>query len=200
MFDTTKEIEISLKTPEGVKTVTVEFPSDDKWISRSSKIKIVSTAIGRGKSTTDVSRPEEFNAALFDSIVKKQGDLPMDEYEKSSVIERLSKCEVTVSTYTGDGFDVTLKTPEGDTKHSVKMPSVKQVTTYKRAAVRIVEGRHGVQEITINLRASGELYDAIVTSTEGYAAVIPIIHKSAVVSEVLALLDEESSEDQINGF
>jgi hypothetical protein len=77
------------------------------------------------------------------------------------------------------------------------MPSQKEILDYRRAAVSVVDGRRR-QEIRINLRAAGDLYDKLKTGVDGYVSEVPIIHKSAVVSELLATFrSEEDDEDEL---
>ena len=45
------------------------------------------------------------------------------------------------------------------------------------------------------LEPSGALYDKLHISHEGYASTVPIVHKSATVSEVIAQLAIEADED-----
>jgi hypothetical protein len=45
------------------------------------------------------------------------------------------------------------------------------------------------------LEPSGALYDKLHISHDGYAGAVPIIHKSAAVSEVIAQLGIEADED-----
>jgi hypothetical protein len=197
MFDTTTDISIKLKTPQGAKDVVVEFPSDEQWKARASKIKIVSKSLGRGKSTSEATKPERANAELFDQIVKI--DVELDEFEKSQIVERLSRCEVTDSSYTGAGYEITLKVPGGEAKHTLNMPSAKQVNEYRRLATRMVSGQHGMTEFTVNLGAGESLYNAVAVKADGYGGPVPVVHKCVVISEVLHLL-EDDGEDEIEGF
>ncbi|MBN9658630.1 MAG: hypothetical protein J0H49_10665 [Acidobacteria bacterium] len=198
MFDVSNDIAIKQHTPDGVKEVTVSFPTDEQWIARAAKSKMTSRSIGNGKSTSEVANAEKVNSELFDQIFR--GGAELDEYEKSEVIGRLSRAEVIESSSSPSGYEVKLKVPGGDTLHSLKMPSARQVAEYRRYAVRVVEGRRGASEISINLRASMELYDALKVSVTGYAAAIPAIHKSAVISEVLAMLDSLNDDCDVEGF
>src|ERR1019366_1119171 len=48
VFDSTRPIAINLRTPSGVKTVRVRFPSDDEWIARQRRRKVLVKQLGRG--------------------------------------------------------------------------------------------------------------------------------------------------------
>jgi hypothetical protein len=133
------------------------------------------------------------------SKIKLSGD-ELDEYEASLVIGRLVRCEVTDSRREGNQFRVDLKVPGAKTVHTVRIPSAKQVQHHSRQVVSIVEGRHGLQEMKLNMPASAELYDTLLISAEGYAGAVPLPHKSAVVSEVIALLNQDTDDSDTEGF
>lgn len=199
MFDTTQDIKINYPLPTGKVEVVVSFPSDEQWCARQAKMKLKSQNLGRGKSTTEVSGTERVNAELFDQIVKSE--VPgLDEYDKSVVIERLSRSSVSDGFNNGNGYEVKLKVPGGEVTHVLNMPTAKQVNLYRRAAIRVVDGRRGAQEIVINLNASGDLYDKLVVSATGYVGEVPIIHKSTVISEVLTMLEDDNGAEEIENF
>jgi len=50
-------------TPSGVKTVRVRFPSDDEWIGRQRRRKVLVRQLGRGVSETTVANGEDVDAA-----------------------------------------------------------------------------------------------------------------------------------------
>ena len=64
VFDASRPIAINLRTPGGVKTVRVRFPTDDEWIERQRRRKVVIKQLGRGISETIVGNGEDVDAAL----------------------------------------------------------------------------------------------------------------------------------------
>src|SRR5690242_18222611 len=113
VFDATRPITINLRTPGGVKTVRVRFPSDDEWISRQRRRKVLVKQLGRGISETSVANGEDVDAALVALIQEKPrdaGDTPeIDPFEAMKVIEQLSLAEVDDVVPDGDSFKVTLR-------------------------------------------------------------------------------------------
>lgn len=198
MFNTNENIKITLKTPEGPKGVEVKYPSDEQWISRTSKIKITSRNIGRGKSRDSVTKSEELNAQLFDQIV--QNDVKLDIWEKSTIIERLSKAEVTDSKEDNLHYYITVVVPGGETVHKLKRPYEKQKKQYRESAVNFTTSRNGLTEMTVNLTASETLYDELLVEATGYDSPVPVIHKSTVIGELMNLLKEEEEESDIENF
>ena len=130
VFDATRPITINLRTPGGVKTVRVRFPSDDEWIARQRRRKVLVKQLGRGISETTVANGEDVDAALLAAIQEKPkvGDAPeIDPFEAMKVIEQLSLAEVDDVIPDGDSFKVTLRVLGATTVHLLKMPSAKDV-------------------------------------------------------------------------
>ena len=74
VFDATRPIAINLRTPGGVKTVRVRFPSDDEWIARQRRRKVLVKQLGRGISETTVANGEDVDAALVAALQEKPKD------------------------------------------------------------------------------------------------------------------------------
>jgi hypothetical protein len=55
MFDSQSPITIQLRGPEGTKSVKVRFPTDEEWIERQRRRKIIIKQLGRGVSETTIS-------------------------------------------------------------------------------------------------------------------------------------------------
>lgn len=195
-FDTTQQIDLTITAPDGDKRVTVSYPSDEQLIERSRKMKLVSRSLGRGKSRTETEPDYAADLALFNTI-KVSGD-DLDEYEAAQVISRLVRCTVEDSRRDGNRFVVILKVPGAKTTHTLKIPTAKQTSEYSRAAVSVIEGRHGLQEMRLNPHASMELYDKLLDTAAGYAGAVPQPHKEVVISEIMALLNsiQDGSDDE----
>jgi hypothetical protein len=56
------------------------------------------------------------------------------------------------------------------------------------------------QELTINVRAAGDLYKKLIESTEGYAGDAPIIHQAVAVKAAIDALDASFQEDRDANF
>src|SRR5205814_8523 len=120
VFDSTRPIAINLRTPGGVKTVRVRFPSDDEWIGRQRRRKVLVKQLGRGISQTTVANGEDVDAALVAKI--RAGEDPdVDAFEAMKVVEQLSLAEVDDVVPDGDTFKVTLRVLGATTVHLLKM-------------------------------------------------------------------------------
>jgi hypothetical protein len=195
MFDTNREIEVSVLHPAGKKTCRVRWPSDEEWIEHSARRRVVVSQLSRDESVTEILDGERAAGELLAKIRIDKDGPDLDEYEASYVIERLSRAQVDDCARADGGVGVTLKVPGVVTKHVLRVPSLAEVVNYRRGFSRLVENRRGKQLLKINLRAAGEFYDKLAQSKEGYAVEVPVIHKAAVVTELLVYLEAEQEGD-----
>jgi len=204
VFDSTRPIAISLRTPDGVKTVRVRFPSDDEWIGRQRRRKVLVKQLGRGISETTVANGEDVDAALVALIQEKprdSGDTPeIDPFEAMKVIEQLSLAEVDDVVPDGDSFKVTLRVLGATTLHLLKMPSAKDVFEYRRGFARLLDMPFGRQEVTINIASAATLYKKLITSSEGYVGEAPIIHQAVALKAAIDAMDTAFAEDRDANF
>ncbi len=192
MFDVTQPIAVRLLTPSGPKTIHVRFPTDEEWIERQRKRKIIVKQLGRGMSETIVPDSQDVDATLLAKIRVSEENAPeVDPYEASRIIEQLSQAEVDDVLPEGAGFRVVLRVPGGTTVHVLRMPSAKDVIEYRRGFARILDLPFNRQELTVNLAAAGTLYQKLVQATEGYAGAVPIIHQAVAVKAAIDALEAE---------
>ena len=71
VFDASRPIVINLRTPGGVKTVRVRFPSDDEWIARQRRRKVLVKQLRHGISETTVGNSEDVDAACVALVQEK---------------------------------------------------------------------------------------------------------------------------------
>jgi len=190
MFDASKPITIKLNTPEGVKPVRVRFPTDDEWIERQKRRKIIIKQLGRGVSETTIPDSAEADAALLAKIRLAEEDAPeVDAFEASRIIEQLSQADVDDVAQVGDGFRVTMRVLGGTVNHVLRIPSAKDVFEYRRGFARVLDLPYNRQELIINLAPAAALYKKLVESTDGYADDVPIVHQAAAVKAAVDALD-----------
>jgi hypothetical protein len=199
VFDASRPIAINLRAPGGVKTVRVRFPSDDEWIERQRRRKVVIKQLGRGISETIVGNGEDVDAALVAKI-RSDPAPEIDAFEAVKVVEQLSTAEVDDVVAEGDSFRVTTRVLGGSTAHVLNMPSAKDVFDYRRGFARVLDLPFGKQELTINIAPAGVLYKKLVVSTEGYAGDVPIIHQAVAVKAAIDAMDNAFAEDRDANF
>ena len=183
MFDAKQPITIHLRTPDGVKPVRVRFPTDEEWIERQKKRKVIVKQLGRGVSETT-------DAALLAKIRLPEENAPeVDAFEASRIIEQLSQADVDDVVQMGDDFRVTLRVLGGTVSLVLRMPSAKDVFEYRRAFARVLDLPYNRQELIINLAPAGALFKKLIESSEGYSGEVPIIHQAVAVKAAVDALD-----------
>ena len=192
---------MNLRTPDGVKVVRVRFPSDEEWVERQRRRKVLVKQLGRGTSETTVVNREDADAALLAKIRTEQESPEVDAFEASKLIEELATCDVDDVLPEGGGFRVTMRVLGGTTAHLMRMPSAKDTFDYRRGFVRAIDLPFGRQEITVNIAPVATLYKKLVESTDGYADdVVPIIHQAVAVKAAIDAIDMAFAEDRDANF
>jgi hypothetical protein len=199
VFDAANPVAVQLLGPGGRKTVRVRFPSDDEWAERQRRRKVLIKNLGRGVSETTIENGEEIDAALFAKVREDDGP-EIDPFEAQKIIEQLATCDVDDVAQAGDSFRITTRVPGGTTTHLLKMPSAKDVNTYRRGFLRVLDLPFNRQQITINVRAASDLYKKLIESTEGYAGDVPVIHQAVAVKAAVDALDASFQEDRDANF
>lgn len=199
VFDATRPVAMQLRGPDGVKTVRVRFPSDDEWVERQRRRKVIIKNLGRGISETTVQNGEDIDAALLVKIRTEEAP-EVDPFEAMKVIEQLAMADVDDVVPACDAYRITLRVLGGTTVHILKMPSAKDVFDYRRGFARVLDLPYGRQELTINVAPTAALYKKLVTTTEGYAGDVPIIHQAVAVKAAIDALDAAFAEDREANF
>lgn len=190
VFDASRPVTVNLRTPDGVKTIRVRFPTDEEWIDRQRKRKVIVKQLGRGVSETTIPDSQDIDGALLAKIRVGEDEGPVvDPFEASRVIEQLSQAEVDDVASIGDGFRVTLRVLGGTVTHELRMPSAKDVFEYRRGFARVLDLPYNRQELVINLAPAATLFKKLIQSSEGYAGDVPIIHQAVAVKAAIDALD-----------
>lgn len=189
-FDASRPVTVNLRTPDGVKAIRVRFPTDEEWIDRQRKRKVIVKQLGRGVSETTIPDSQDIDGALLAKIQVGEDEGPVvDPFEASRVIEQLSQAEVDDVASIGDGFRVTLRVLGGTVTHELRMPSAKDVFEYRRGFARVLDLPYNRQELVINLAPAATLFKKLIQSSEGYAGDVPIIHQAVAVKAAIDALD-----------
>jgi hypothetical protein len=190
MFDAKQPITIHLRTPDGVKAFRVRFPSDEEWIERQKKRKVIVKQLGRGVSETTIPDSAEADAALLARIRLPEENAPeVDAFEASRIIEQLSQADVEDVVQVGGGFRVTMRVLGGTVSHVLRMPSAKDVFEYRRGFARVLDLPYNRQELIINLAPAAALFKKLLESSEGYTGDVPVIHQAVAVKAAIDALD-----------
>ena len=189
---------IRIRVPNPPKTAMVRLPSSQEILDRLAQQKSIRRNLGRRKSRTDFVPNHAADLALFNAIRLDKGAADFqefDEFEASTAISKLTFCDVTECVRVGDEYRITLQTPFGDTAHTMKIPTQRDIMLYRRLVVASTDLPHGQEELRYRTEPAVELYDAVVSKAEGYApdrkiTDVPPHHKSAVVVELVQAIDD----------
>lgn len=162
---------IKITIPNPPKTAFLRLPSGPELLD------YFKPAKGAKKDTT----PEQKALDLFKKIRVDEGP-EFDEFEASSAIDAIMRSRGTGYERVGDAYQIAVETPFNTTLHTLSIPTQKQLTLFRRCAVKNY------------LTAVIALYEELVQKTEGYvpeitAKDIPPHHKLDSINQVFAALD-----------
>jgi hypothetical protein len=186
---------ITIRVPNPPKTAHLRLPTNQELLDRLAQQKSIRRTIGRRKSQTEFVPNPKADLDLFNQIRLDKEGPEFDEFEAGNAISKLTYCDVTDCERAGDEYRVTLKTPFGVTLHTVKIPTQRDITIYRRTVVSSTDLPHGQEELRYRIEPAVELYESVVRKIEGYAesfkpADVPPHHKSAVVVELVQAIDD----------
>ncbi len=202
MFDTTKEIEITIYSG-GNKRCVMGWPSDADWKRRARKIRFKSEAAGGEKTKSSVIGAEPAALELFEKNRRDTDGAEFDAAEALEVIDRLEFCvlqggdddepEIDLR---GDRITVRMGALRHRGRalftglvHVLKHPSMRQIREYRMGCVDMVSVRRGT-EMTQPLGPGEVLYDQIVESWQGYAGPVPVVHKDFIITRILEAIKD----------
>ena len=176
------------------KTAVLGLPTNQQMIDRLDQQKSIRRSIGRRKSQTEFIPNLKADLDLFMKIRQDKG-AEFDEYEASNAVSKLTYCEVTDCQRAGDEYQITVKTPFGETVHTVGIPTQRDIAFYRRMVVSATDLPHGQEELRYRIGPAVSLYDSVAQGISGYAesfkpADVPPHHKSAVVVELIQAIDD----------
>lgn len=214
VFHSDAAFEIRLPAMGGVrKQATLRMPTVAEWAARSRAIKTIQHRLGPGQTTTETTGAEQADASLLKRLMTdedgeyldKRGPAGnrdiFDEAEASELIRRLVKAEIGADPeHDSDALIVSVSVLGNvETKHFLRMPTVRELRDHRRASFSFVDLRRGKQQLKMSVDEFCRFYDQLAVKAEGYEGPVPAPHKMAAVSEMLAVIDELDSEEDPNG-
>lgn len=185
MLNLKQPLTLRIPAPGGVKSVTINFPTDDH-LDRRQKARSVSV---KGDAETFHECPA-LDAEILQEI-KISGD-ELEQSETTYLLNKLMSASVTDGGRAEDGFFVELQYLGSTMRHELRVPSADQLQRYRREFLKGVSTRYGGTTYTTHLRPGRELYDKLAIRSEGYPdEYVPITHKAMVVSELSNLIELE---------
>ena len=194
VFDSSLPLAVKLP-PDGARIVRLRFPTDEEWTQRQLRRKLIIRDMGDGATETDIPNGDKIDAQFLAGVrVDEDDPVAIDEAEAAYVVERASFCEIHDVQRVGENWRVETRVLGGTTAHTLSAPTLAQSRRYAKLRGDRRDLSNGRVQVTINLAASGELYQKTVLDTEGYAGAAPIIHQAIVVRAVLQAIDDAMRE------
>jgi len=184
VFDATRPLAVKLP-PDGVRVVHLRFPTDDETAERQRKRKAIIKNLGRGRSETTIPQSEEADLAFLVLLRTDEGGEEIDAAEAEYVIAQVLQCEAVDVTPAPEGYRIALVVLGADTAVLLRGPTLREVRDFRKAYAKPMDLQYGAREITINLKAAGELFRKMFISAEGYAGEVPLAHQTAAVLAVI---------------
>lgn len=185
---------VTVKVANPPKTAVLALPTNEQMLTRLNQQKSIRRTIGRRKSQTEFVPHPKADLDLFNAMRQDKGP-EFDEYEAGNAISKLTYCEVTDCQRAGDEYRITLKTPFGETVHTLGIPTQRDITVYRRTVVSSTDLPHGQEELRYRIEPAVALYDSAASKIEGYAAEfkpkdVPPHHKSSIAVELVQAIDD----------
>jgi hypothetical protein len=194
LFDVAAEIPVKIISGGDLACV-VKYPTDQQWIERAAKQRLIKRNLGRGASEFDSPNTAEGDSILFDQIRIDSDGPEFAGADRSTVIDKLERCRIVESARAGNEYRIEA-TPLGmRTIHTLRIPTQADILEYSRSAVKSRDMRRH-QEIRVCLEPASVLYNKLLVKAEGYAGAVPITHKSSVISELVREIESASEEDE----
>ncbi len=193
IFDSTRPIKMRLHGPDGLKILSLRWPTDDEWIARESAKKVITRKLPDGSEETTLDS-EDADLELVEKILTEPAEV--DAAEATIVVQRLNHALPDLATLEGGLFTVPLEIPGGTTTHIVRMPTAKERLKWTKSAYHVYDMGHKRRRQMIDLHFVAGLYKAMMRETVGYANGVPVIHQSWVLGAVFDRVEKEEKDPQ----
>jgi len=151
------------------KVAALRLPTSEEISAYTASIKQVIHRLGRRQSEDRDVPNEKAERELFEAIrIDPSGD-EFDAAEMQYAIELVLRHNVTDCSRDGDLYVVKVATLWGATMHTCRVPTTKEVRTYREGVIKSRELPHGVEERRFPPDVPRNFYDAIVVAVDGYS-------------------------------
>lgn len=160
-------IPIVIQNPH--KVAALRLPTAEEISAYTGSIRQVIQRIGRRQSEERDVPNAEAERKFFETIrLDKTGD-EFDEPEMRHAIDLVLRHSATGCERDGDLYTVKIATVWGATSHTCRVPTTRELQTYRENVIKSRELPHNVEERRFPPEAPTRFYDGIVTAVEGYA-------------------------------
>ncbi|HEY1898126.1 MAG TPA: hypothetical protein VGG62_17735 [Terracidiphilus sp.] len=160
-------IPVAIQNP--FKTAAMRLPTAQEISAYTGSIRQLVRRVGR-RSTEDQDVPNiDAERKLFEAIRLDKSGVEFDEAEMRYAIDLVLRHNVVDCERDGDYYAVKVATLWGVTTHACRIPTTRELQTYREGVIKSRELPRNVEERRFPPEVPTEFYDAIVTSVEGYA-------------------------------
>ena len=195
MFNVEDKIKARVVRPEGDVVLSLRFPTDQEWIDRSLRRKYRELNLGRGKTQTVQQSPDQKDAELVMDL-QEENPIDIEAREASRILERLSiTSEPEEVQREGVIFVIAFKARGIRLVHKLRPPTEAERAAFAEMSPPVVT-QGAISTYGFNIGAAGDLYNKVVKESSGYVGAVPIVHKAAAISAMMAkIADIEADED-----
>ena len=159
-------IPIVIQNP--AKLAVVRLPTAEEITAYTSGIKQLIYRLGRRQSEDRDLPNTEGERKLFEAIRLEHGD-EFDAAEVKHAIEIVLKHNVIGCERDGDSYVVKVATLWGVTVHTCRVPTTRELQTYREGVIKSRDLPHNVEERRFPPEAPNQFYNAVITAVDGYA-------------------------------
>lgn len=192
-FDSSKAFKVKHLSPEGIKVVEIAFPSEEDWIERESRRRMIVDLQPPNKRRRE--DPDESESELVERLCPELQDA--EPYEAGRILDLLSFAATKETIVESNKITVILEVLQATTTHVFRMPTSKEQIKFDQgyANSKAFDKTHIVT--VTDLRIARKLYDDMKESVEGYVdgMIVPIIHQSEAVAAAFIALKENLSQE-----
>ena len=175
---------IVLPADGGDKIALVRFPADQEWIERQRHRILLLKDLGRGNTRIDPQPAPEADVALYQAI-RLDGSADLDQDEIEVVIAHLEEAQVLSCDRDSSGFTVVLRTPFGEKRYDLRVPSFKDLMAFRRSRASTQSLPFNTTRIKVNIAAGAHLFDQVAREQQE----VPVIWKAKVADAVNSVIE-----------
>lgn len=184
MLKLSEPLQITIPSPAGAKTLKFRYPEDEMMERRQ-----------RARSFAVKGNEERYNESPeidleIASAIKLEGD-DLEAAEATWLLNKLSSADFTDGGRCEGGFFLEVEFLGSTVRHELSIPSAAQLAEFKKKSLATVSGKFGWTTYVTNLKPGRDLYDKLVISNTTADSYVPINIKSAVVSQIARLIEDE---------
>jgi hypothetical protein len=160
-------IPVVIQNPQ--KVAALRLPTSEEISAYTASIRQIIRRLGRRQSEDQELPNVDAERKLFEAIRLDQRGDEFDESEMRHAIDVVMRHNVVGCERDGDQYRVKVATLWGITAHTCRIPTTREIQTYREGVIRSRELPHNVEERRFPPEVPARFYDSIITAVEGYA-------------------------------